>query len=433
MKAIRFMDPGVIEYSEIPQPEIRDDEVLAQIAYAGFCATDIELLTGEMIHIKNGNTKYPIIPGHEWSGTVVAVGKNVRDFKVGDRVTSDVSLGCGECENCRQGHYNLCPNREVVGSYRNRQGVFAQYVAIPQRHLYHIPEGLSLEEAALAEPAATAMYAVTKAQIPAGAQVLVQLDGSKELLEGFLPADGEHFDDFLDDSIQAISYQGAGADNAQLDVVLFANTLTNKTNQRDEYNFISNAAWAAVLNDTGYSDVAPNAWYAEAVAAVTGQGLMNGVTSKAFGPNVTTTRGMLVTVLHRMAGEPAASASAGFADVAAGSYCAAAVDWAYEAGITSGASSTGFAPDSALTREQAVTLLCNYAEAQGLDVSAAADLSGYPDASAVSAFAQDAVAWAVDAGLLTGTGAGTLNPQGTATRAELAALLVRAEALFTAE
>ena len=271
------------------------------------------------------------------------------------------------------------------------------------------------------------------AAIPAGAQVLVQLDGSKELLEGFLPADGEHFDDFLDDSIQAISYQGAGADNAQLDVVLFANTLTNKTNQRDEYNFISNAAWAAVLNDTGYSDVAPNAWYAEAVAAVTGQGLMNGVTSKAFGPDVTTTRGMLVTVLHRMAGEPAASASAGFADVAAGSYCAAAVDWAYEAGITSGASSTGFAPDSALTREQAVTLLCNYAEAQGLDVSAAAYLSGYPDASAVSAFAQDAVAWAVDAGLLTGTGAGTLNPQGTATRAELAALLVRAEALFTAE
>ena len=161
MKAIRFMDPGVIEYSEIPQPEIRDDEVLAQIAYAGFCATDIELLTGEMIHIKNGNTKYPIIPGHEWSGTV----------------TSDVSLGCGECENCRQGHYNLCPNREVVGSYRNRQGVFAQYVAIPQRHLYHIPEGLSLEEAALAEPAATAMYAVTKAQIPAGAQVLVIGDG----------------------------------------------------------------------------------------------------------------------------------------------------------------------------------------------------------------------------------------------------------------
>ncbi|MDD3164353.1 MAG: alcohol dehydrogenase catalytic domain-containing protein [Oscillospiraceae bacterium] len=177
MKAIRFLRPEVIEYSEIPLPQVKDNEVLAKIAYAGFCATDIELLTGEMVHIKNGNTTYPIIPGHEWSGTIVAVGSHVHGFAVGDRVTSDVSLGCGECEACRQGHYNLCPNREVIGSYRNRQGVFAQYVAVPQRHLYKIPDGLTLEQAALAEPAATAAYAVTKAQIPAGAQVLVIGDG----------------------------------------------------------------------------------------------------------------------------------------------------------------------------------------------------------------------------------------------------------------
>lgn len=177
MKAIQFARPEEIVYGEIPRPEVKDNEVLAEIAYAGFCATDIELLTGEMVHIKNGNTKYPIIPGHEWSGTIVEVGKNVRDFKVGDRVTSDVSLGCGECDECRKGHYNLCPNREVIGSYRNRQGVFAQYVAVPQRHVYKIPDGLSLEEAALAEPAATAAYAVTKARIPAGAQVLVIGDG----------------------------------------------------------------------------------------------------------------------------------------------------------------------------------------------------------------------------------------------------------------
>lgn len=177
MKAIRFMKPEVIEYSDIPMPDLKDDEVLAQVAYAGFCATDIELLTGEMIHIKNGLTTYPIIPGHEWSGTVVKVGSAVRGFRVGDRITSDVSLGCGKCEFCRRGHYNLCPNREVVGSYRNRQGVFAQYVAVPERHAYQIPDGLSMEEAALAEPAATAAYAVTKAHIPAGAQVLVIGDG----------------------------------------------------------------------------------------------------------------------------------------------------------------------------------------------------------------------------------------------------------------
>lgn len=177
MKAIRFMQPEVIEYSDIPRPRPKANEVLAEIAYAGFCATDIELLTGEMIHIKNGLTTYPIIPGHEWSGTIVEVGENVRGLKAGDRITSDVSLGCGECDECRRGHYNLCPNREVIGSYRNRQGVFAQYVAVPQRHVYKIPDGLSMEEAALAEPAATAAYAVTKARIPAGAQVLVIGDG----------------------------------------------------------------------------------------------------------------------------------------------------------------------------------------------------------------------------------------------------------------
>lgn len=177
MKAIRFMRPEVIEYGEVPMPDLREDEVLAEIAFAGFCATDIELLTGEMVHIKNGNTKYPIIPGHEWSGTVVKTGKAVTGFQTGDRVTSDVSLGCGKCDFCRRGHYNLCPNREVVGSYRNRQGVFAQYVAVPERHVYKIPQGLSMEEAALAEPAATAAYAVEKARIPAGAAVLVIGDG----------------------------------------------------------------------------------------------------------------------------------------------------------------------------------------------------------------------------------------------------------------
>lgn len=171
------MGPEQIALSDIPMPECGADEVLAEIAYAGFCATDIELLTGEMVHIKNGNTTYPLVPGHEWSGTVVQVGEQVRDFKIGDKVTSDVSLGCGECDYCRRGHYNLCPNRKVVGSYRNKQGVFAQYIAVPQRHLYHIPEGVGMEEASLAEPAATAEYAVRRAKIPAGAKVLVVGDG----------------------------------------------------------------------------------------------------------------------------------------------------------------------------------------------------------------------------------------------------------------
>ena len=270
------------------------------------------------------------------------------------------------------------------------------------------------------------------AAIPDGAQVLIRLDSERGLLEGFLPSTGEHYADFLDDSIQAISYQGAGADGATLDVVLFANTLTNKTHQRDEYNFISNAAWASVLGDsgdeaaTGFTDVPAGTWYAADVATVTGEGLMTGVTEATFVPGGTASRSMLATILWRMAGEPAATASAGFADVPAAAWYAAAVDWAFEAGVTSGADENLFQPDGALTREQVVTMLYHFAVAQGYDVSEGGMAAReYPDFDQVSTWAGEAVTWAVNAGILTGTDAGTLNPQGTATRAQLASLLVR--------
>ena len=270
------------------------------------------------------------------------------------------------------------------------------------------------------------------AAIPGGARVLIQLDGSKDLLEGFLPSSGEHYADFLDDSIQAISYVGKGADNADLNVVLFANTLTNKVHQRDEFNFISNFAFANRTTGTGYADVAADAWYAGAVQSVTDLGLMVGTGSNTFSPNLTTTRSMLVTILHRMAGEPEAEA-ASFPDVAANAWYAAAVNWAYSSGVTSGTSASTFSPDGALTREQAVTMLYQYASVQGVDATKSGDLSAYPDAASVSSWAADAMGWAVENGILSGNGAGELNPQGSASRAELAALIVRANALFTAD
>lgn len=177
MKAIHFVEPEKIRVVDMPMPEMKDDEVIAKVSWAGICGTDLDLLTGNMIHIKNGMTKYPITPGHEWSGTIVKVGPAVRNFKVGDRVTADVSLGCGKCEFCRKGKYNLCPDREVIGSYRNRQGAFAEYIAAPERHLYHIPDGVSDEEAAMVEPAGTAAYAVRRARIEMGSSVMVIGDG----------------------------------------------------------------------------------------------------------------------------------------------------------------------------------------------------------------------------------------------------------------
>ena len=253
------------------------------------------------------------------------------------------------------------------------------------------------------------------AAIPEGAQVLVQLDGSKELLEGFLPADGEHFDDFLDDSIQAISYQGKGADNANLNVVLFANTLTNKVHQRDEFNFISNFAFASVLPGANYTDVASSAWYADAVSSVTEMGLMSGVSSTAFGPAVTTTRGMMVTVLARYAGVDTTTGS---------TWYEAGQTWAMENGVSDGTNMNG-----TLTREQLVSMLWRYAGSPAPE----GDLSGWSDAASVSGWATDAMTWAVESGILSGTGKNTLNPQGSASRAELASLLVRADALLTAD
>ena len=250
------------------------------------------------------------------------------------------------------------------------------------------------------------------AAIPEGAQVLVQLDGSKELMEGFLPADGEHYADFLDDSIQAISYENNG-----LDVVLFANTLTNKVHQRDEFNFVSNAAFVSVMNAgaTGYTDVPADAWYADAVASVTELGLMNGTSATTFSPAMDTSRGMLVTILARCAGTDTTVSDVWYADGQA---------WAVENGVSDGTNMEGV-----LTREQLVTMLWRYAGSP----AAEGDLTAYPDGTSVSSWAADAVTWAVESGLLTGSDTGALNPQGNASRAELATLMVRASDLLTAD
>lgn len=279
------------------------------------------------------------------------------------------------------------------------------------------------------------------AAIPDGAKVLVQLDGSKELIEGFLVGTGEHYEDFLNDSIQAISYQKNG-----LNMVLFANTLTNKVHQRDEYAFISNMAFSSVLGDilTGsvktaedakaladakFTDVSSSSWYAEAVGQVVNQELFLGTPDGTFEPDATTTRSMMVTVLHRLAGLPEAAASAGFTDVAATAWYASAVDWAAETGVTFGTSTKTFTPGRVLTREELVSMLYRYAQNTGADVSGA-DLSGYPDAASVSGFAKEAMAWAVKNGIILGTDKGTLAPKTAASRAELAAVIVRAAALL---
>ena len=173
-----------------------------------------------------------------------------------------------------------------------------------------------------------------------------------------------------------------------------------------------------------FTDVTEGDWFYDAVRCAYETGLMDGVGDNLFAPNSETTRAQLVTILYRLAGEPEPGGDSGFSDVAAGIWYTDAVAWAAENGIVNGVSDTEFAPGDDITREQLVTVLYRYAESKGYDVSASADLSGYPDAGQVQDYAQPAMAWAVAEGIVEGVD-GTLNPAGNATRAQIATILMR--------
>lgn len=173
-----------------------------------------------------------------------------------------------------------------------------------------------------------------------------------------------------------------------------------------------------------FSDLAAGSWYYEAVRSTLKNGLMNGTSAHTFSPDTPMTRAMLVTILWRMAGQPDAKASP-FADVVSGSWYAKAVYWAYDRGLVTGVSETAFAPNEPVTREALVTILYRYA-ALKQNLPAAGDEAGrFADGKQVSAFARNAVNWALQTGLLTGVSETKLSPKGLATRAQIAVLLER--------
>ena len=174
-----------------------------------------------------------------------------------------------------------------------------------------------------------------------------------------------------------------------------------------------------------FTDVVEGAWYEQDVAYVYEHSLMDGTGGGVFSPAGTTTRAALVTILYRMEGEPAASGTGGFADVAGTAWYAPPVAWAAANHIVTGTTDTTFSPNQPITREQMAVILCRYAQAKGWDTSASADLSAYRDQGSISAYARQAMAWANGTGLIGGTTSTTLSPQSTATRAQAAAILHR--------
>ncbi|MDY4171763.1 MAG: S-layer homology domain-containing protein [Evtepia sp.] len=173
-----------------------------------------------------------------------------------------------------------------------------------------------------------------------------------------------------------------------------------------------------------YTDVDTTQWYHEGVDYVIANGMMNGTGTNIFEPNATTTRGMIVTILYRLEKEPAAGTSP-FTDVDADQWYAKAVAWAAANGVVNGTSPTTFHPNDPITREQMAAILYRYASFKGYDVTQKADLAGFTDASQISGYAKDAMSWANQEGLIGGVSATTLQPQGSATRAQVATILMR--------
>lgn len=174
MKAIVFPSAGQVEIQTVPDPTCGDDEVIVQIASTGICGTDLHIFHGEYF------SEFPLIPGHEFHGKVIEIGKNVKNYAVGDRVVVDPNLYCGNCSRCRNEQSNQCLNLQAVGVTRN--GAFAEYIQVPERACYPIPDSMSNKQAAFVEPFACVVYALRRMRVNPGDRVLIVGVGPMGLL-----------------------------------------------------------------------------------------------------------------------------------------------------------------------------------------------------------------------------------------------------------
>ena len=171
MQALLLTEYNALQIAEIAQPSVAADELLIEVAACGICGSDVHGYDGS-----TGRRIPPIVMGHEAAGSVVAAGADVTGFGVGDRVTFDSTVFCGMCVFCQRGEVNLCNQREVIGvscAEFRRPGAFAEYLAVPARVAYHLPDDLPFAQAAMLEAVSVALHGVAVSQMPANATVLV--------------------------------------------------------------------------------------------------------------------------------------------------------------------------------------------------------------------------------------------------------------------
>lgn len=173
MRAIIVNAPGDIRYVEVERPRVGPQDVLVRVRFCGICGTDLAILSGDMSFVREGLIKYPVRIGHEWSGIVEEVGAEVTNVKPGDKVVGDNGVACEKCRNCLAGDYQHCLNSRAVGTVNCWDGGFAEYMIMPQRHIYKLPDQIDLEEAALIEPASIALNGLKASGINEQSRVLV--------------------------------------------------------------------------------------------------------------------------------------------------------------------------------------------------------------------------------------------------------------------
>ena len=171
MKSLLLEEYGKLAVAEVPKPEPGEHEVLVRVAACGICGSDVHGYDGS-----SGRRIPPLVMGHEAAGVVVGLGPGVTEYRVGDRVTFDSTVYCGECAFCRRGEVNLCDRRQVIGvscgEYR-RNGAFAEFIVVPERILYRLPSKMSFPEAAMLEATSVALHAVKVSGVQKGATTLV--------------------------------------------------------------------------------------------------------------------------------------------------------------------------------------------------------------------------------------------------------------------
>src|SRR3954464_3465940 len=191
MRAVVLTAPGECSVHEVPAPVAAADEAVVDVERVGVCGTDVEFFTGEMAYLHTGHARFPMRLGHEWAGTVSAVGTGVDAGWIGRRVMGDTMLGDGACRRCRRGHQHVCEHRQEVGIRGGRPGALAEQLAVPARSLHALPDSVDPVLGALVEPGGNSIRAAKAAQAGPGDRALVLGPGTIGLLVAmFLRAAG---------------------------------------------------------------------------------------------------------------------------------------------------------------------------------------------------------------------------------------------------